>query len=335
MKRKIALLIAVAVSSILFGPIIVRDSLAQSSGKVYRLGFLYYGKPRPQNAPPLDFKKIKGPLHAFVQRMAELGYVEGRNLVVELRGGEYRQLKPFALELVREKVDVIFTAGALPSRIVQDAVKTTPLVFYSCDPFEHVTQLAHPGGNVTGSTCMSSELIAKRLELLKELIPRASRVAYLSDPKETPTDWMRARDAASQLGVTLKPFSYEGREQVSNALKAVGIWRPDAIFVNPDAALVAERGQLANFALKQRLPAIYTFPVFAEAGGLISYGSSISEGFVGVAEQVAAILGGARPGDVPVRRATIFHLVINLKTAKALNIEIPQSLLIQADQVIQ
>ncbi|HSH08664.1 MAG TPA: ABC transporter substrate-binding protein, partial [Burkholderiales bacterium] len=208
-------------------------------------------------------------------------------------------------------------------------------VFFSCDPSEHVTQLAHPGGNVTGSTCMSSELIAKRLELLKELIPRASRVAYLSNPQETPTDWMRARDAASQLGVTLRPFSYEGSEQVSNALKAVGIWQPDAIFVNPDAALVAGRGQLADFALKQRLPAIYTFPVFAEVGGLISYGSRISEGFVSVADQVAAILGGARPGDVPVRRATIFHLVINLKTAKALGITVPPALLLRADKVIE
>jgi len=334
MKRKTALLIAVAISSIVFAPIIVRDSAAQSPGKVYRLGFLFYGKPRPQNAPPPDFKKIKGPLHAFLRRLAELGYVEGKNLVVELRPGDYGQLKPFALELVRDKVDVIFTAGARPSRITQDAVKTTPIVFFSCDPFEHVTQLAHPGGNVTGSTCMSSELTAKRLELLKELVPQATRVAYLSDPKEHPTDWKRTRDAASRLGVTLKAFDYEGREQVSNVLNGTATWRPDAIFVNPDSALYAERKQLADFALQQRLPAIYTFPAFAEAGGLISYGSSLSEGWVSVAEQVAAILGGTRPGDVPVRRATIFHLVINLKTAKALNIAIPRSLLLQADRVI-
>jgi putative ABC transport system substrate-binding protein len=335
MKRTTAWLIIVSVLSILVTPIGLRDSWAQKAGRVYRLGIVLHGKPLPKDAPPPDFSKSKGPMHAFLQRLAELGYVEGKNLVLELRPGDFGQLKAFALALARDKVDVIFTIGVRVGHIVQSAVKTTPIVFFSCDPFEHVTQLAHPGSNVTGSTCMSSELSPKRLELLKELIPQASRVAYFSDPKENPTEWKRSREAAPPLGVTLKAFGYQDRKELPDALKVVANWRPDAFFVAPDGILFAERKQLAKFALTQHLPSIYPFPSFAEAGALMAYGPSVPEMFVVAAEQVATVLGGERPGDVPVRRATIFHLVINLKTARALNIQIPQSLLLQADRVIE
>jgi len=333
--RRIATsLFIAALSSMLFVPVTAREAWAQTAGKVHRVGFLAYGRRNPPDAPPLDITKMRGPVPAFLQRLAELGYVEGKNLHVELRFGDYGQLKTLAIELAHENVDVILSVGARASRIAQKAVKTTPLVFFSCDPFEHVTQLAHPGGNVTGSTCMSTELSPKRLELLKKLVPKASRVAYFSDGGD-PDAWKRTRDAAPSLGITLKAFSYENRKQLPEALKTVAKWKPDAMFVFADATLVAERKRLAAFALHQRLPTIYTFPVFAKSGGLISYGSSIQEMLVLSADQVAAILGGARPGDLPVRRATIFHLVINLKTARALDIQVPQSLLLQADRVIE
>ena len=299
----IALLIA-AVLSILFVLVTAREAWARDAGKVHRVGLLAYGGPRPQNAPPLDPKKTKGPLSVFLRRLATLGYVEGKNLLVEPRFGDYGQLKALAMGLAHEKVDVILTVGARASRIAQKAVKTTPLVFFSCDPFEHVTQLAHPGGNVTGSTCMSTELSPKRLELLKELVPKASRVAYFSDGGD-PAAWKLTRDAAPSLGITLKAFGYANRKQLAGGLKTVAKWKPDAMFVFADATLVAERKQLADFALEQHLPAIYTFPIFARSGGLIAYGSSIRDMIVLSADQVAAILGGAKPGDIPVRRATI------------------------------
>ena len=327
-------LFVVAVLSLLLLPLTARESWAQNAGKVYRVGYLAYGRPLPPDAPPLDVKKTKGPLGAILRDLAKLGYVQGKNLLLEPRIGDYGQLKALAMGLAHEKLDVILTVGARASRIAQKAVKTTPLVFFSCDPFEHVTQLAHPGGNVTGSTCMSTEMSPKRLGLLKELVPKASRVAYFSDGGD-PAAWTRTRDAAPSLGVTLKAFRYENRKQLPDALKTVAKWKPDAMFVFADATLIAERKQLADFALKQRLPTVYTFPIFAKSGGLISYGSSIGEMFVLSAEQVAAILGGAKPGDVPVRRATIFHLVVNRKTARALEIQVPQSILLQADRVIE
>lgn len=334
MKRIATSLFIAAVLSILLMPVTAQQSWAHSAGKVYKVGFLAYGRPRPADAPPLEVKKMKGPVLVFLQHLAKLGYVQGKNLLVELRLGDYGQLKALAIGLARENVDVILTAGARASRIAQQAVKTTPLVFLSCDPYEHVTQLAHPGRNITGSTCMSTELSPKRLELLEELVPKASRVAYFSDGRD-PVAWKRTHDAAPRLGITLKAFTYVDRKKLPDALSAVARWKPDAMFVFADATLIAERKRLADFARHQRLPAIYTFPVFAESGGLISYGSSLNEMFVLSAEQVAAILGGANPGDVPVRRAKFFHLVVNLKTAGALNLQVPPLILLQADRVIK
>jgi len=233
MKRIATSLFVAAVLNILFVPVTARETWARDAGKVYRVGLLAYGRPRPQNAPPIDFKRMKGPLPAFLQRLAKLGYVEGKNLLIEPRFGDYGQLKALAMELAHENVDLILTVGARASRITQRAVKTTPLVFFSCDPFEHVAQLAHPGGNLTGSTCMSTELSPKRLELLEELVPKASRVAYLSDGGD-PAAWKRTYDAASRLGVTLKAFGYEDRKELADAI-AEG--RRPAV-LDPDEAAV-------------------------------------------------------------------------------------------------
>lgn len=336
MKRTTAWLVIVSVLSILFAPISARDSWAQNAGKVYRVGVLIpTGRPSPPNPPLLDPKKTQGALRAFADRLGDFGYVHGKNLVIELRVGEYGQMTAHAKALVRDKIDAIFVSGTMASRIVQREVKKTPLVIFSCDPFEHVTRLAHPGGNVTGSTCMTTELSPKRLELLKELVPTATRVAFFSDPEDAPIGWQLTRDAAPRLGIVLKAFGYKNLDQLPEALKAVAQERPDAMLVYPDAIISREARQLAEFALKQGLPTMYAFPFFAKAGGLISYGASIPEMFVIAAEQMAQILGGARPSDVPVRRATTFHLVINMKTANALGLTVPPALLLRATEVIE
>ena len=218
---------------------------------------------------------------------------------------------------------------------MQGIVKSTPLVIYSCDPFEHVTKLAHPDGNVTGTTCMTTELSPKRLELLKELLPGARRVVFFHDPEDAPEGWRLTQEAAQKLGVTIRSVPYKGRDGIPEALKQVAKLKPDAVFVYPDAILVAEARPLAQFWLEHSLPAMNAFPEFSDAGGLMSYGVISTEVFGMMGDQVGKILDGARPGDVPVMRATRFHLVINLQTARALGVKVPQSMLIRADRVIE
>ena len=325
-----------AVAAFTFSPAAARDAAAQNAGEVYRVGILVpTGRPAPPKPPQLVPGKVTGSIGAFAKRLGELGYVHGKNLALELRFGNYDQMAPQAKALARSKVDAIFVSGTMASRIVQREVKGTPLVIFSCDPFEHVAQLAHPGGNVTGATCMTTELSPKRLELLKELVPTAKRVAFFSDPEDAPLGWQLTRDAAPGLGVELKAFPYLGRDRVAEALKAVAQEHPDAMYVYPDAVLSWDAKQIADFALKQRLPTMFAFPFFAKSGGLMSYGASIPEMYVIAAEQMAEILGGARPSDVPVRRATNFHLVINMKTAKALGVTVPPALLLRATEVIE
>lgn len=309
---------------------------AQQAPQGKRLGVLFVDRPLPAGAPPLDLSKSTSPvIRAFLDPLVAHGHVPGKNLSIEWRLGEYEQLPALAEEMLRLKVDVIFTAGTMAGRIVHRSVKTTPLVIYSCDPFEHVKQLARPGGNLTGSTCMTTELSPKRLELLKELLPNASRMVFFGDPEDAPLGWQLTREAAPRLGVTMKSVPYKGREGIADGLDAVAQERPDAVFVYPDAILVEERKQIADFALRHRLPTMHAFPEMADAGGLMSYGADTVEMFEMLGEQVAQILDGTRPSDVPVRRATRFHLVINLKTAKALGVTVPRSLLLRADRVIE
>ncbi|MBI2554684.1 MAG: ABC transporter substrate-binding protein [Candidatus Rokubacteria bacterium] len=332
MRLKTTWLIATAVLSILV--IATRERWAQKTGKVYRVGIVFVGQPPPPDTPRPVFGGSPWS-RAFLDRLADLGYVEGKNLAIDLRLGGYERLPELAAELVRLKVDVIFTAGTEASRIINDAVKTTPLVIFSCDPFEHVTRLARPDGNLTGVTCMTTELSPKRLELLTELVPKASRVVFFSDPEDAPAGLKLTQDAARRLGIKLQPISYRGRDHLPDALRAVAKERPDALFVYPDPILFQERKQIAEFAVSHRLPTMHAFPEFAEAGGLMSYGANTSEMFVMAAEQVAQILGGRRPSEVPVRQATRFHLVINLKTAKAIGLTVPRSLLLRADRIIE
>jgi putative ABC transport system substrate-binding protein len=344
MWRKTVRLIATLTLSIFVAPITAREGLAQNPGKVYRVGVVVVLPPNllPPNAPRPTFPL--GPLHrALLDRLADHGYVEGKNLVIEARFGGYERLAELAAELVRLHVDVIFTGGTKASRIVSDAVKETPLVIHSCDPFEHVTRLARPEGNLTGVTCMTTELSPKRLELLKEADPNAVRVVYLSDPDDAPTGLKLTQDAALRLGIKLHVTDVQaadrlqtwGDSDLGTALSAVAKEHPDALFVYPDPILIAQRKQIAEFAVTNRLPTMFAFREFVDAGGLMSYGSSLREMGASAGELIAKILAGNRPSELPVEQATRFELVINLKTARALGLTIPPSLLGRADEVIE
>jgi putative ABC transport system substrate-binding protein len=302
----------------------------QKTGKVYRFGWVLFGPAPPEGVRNPAVEALKG-------RLAARGYIEGKNLVTEQRWAEadYQRVPRLTAELVRNGADVIFTGGTRMARIVQEVVKSTPLVVYSCDPFEHVARLARQGGNVTGITCMTTELSPKRLELLKEAIPTAARVVFLHEPDDAPLGLQLTRDAASRLGIKLPDVPFKSRADMAGALDAVAKERPDALFVYPDPISLLERRQIAEFALKQRLPTMNAFREFVDAGGLMSYGANTAELLALAGEQIAQILDGVRPGDLPVRQAIRFELVINLKTAKALGLTIPPSLLLRADEVIE
>jgi putative ABC transport system substrate-binding protein len=242
-----------------------------------------------------------------------------------------------AADLVKLPVDVLFTMGTRATRIVAGTVKTTPLVVYSCDPFAHVTNLARPSGNLTGVTCMTTELMPKRLEILKEAIPNASRVMFLQDPEAATNALELIQEAAPRLGLKIQAAQVEAAEELLSELSVIAKERPDALLVYPDVVLSSypRPKQLGDFALKANLPTIHAFRFYVDAGGLMSYGATTFEIYTTAAEQVAKILDGARPSDLPLRQATRFELVINNRTAEALGLTIPPSLLSQADEVIE
>ena len=328
MKKPFLLLTLIAAIALL----LPQDAWSQKPEAMRRIGILIPGRPPAPDAPkppPSEGGRV------FFDVLAKQGYVVGKNLAIEFRRGEYEQLPVLAKELEQLKVEVIWVIGTRAGRIVQGLVKRTPLVIYSCDPFEHVTRLSRPGGNVTGTTCMTTELSPKRLELLKELLPGARRVVFFGDPEDAPEGWRLTREAAPKLGIAIQMLPYKDRDSIPAALQQVAKIKPDAVFVYPDAILGPEAGKLAQFWIEHSLPSMNAFPSYAEAGGLMSYGAVTAEVNAMMGGQVAKILDGARPSDVPVQRATRFHLVINLKTAKALGITVPQSLLVRADRVIE
>jgi putative tryptophan/tyrosine transport system substrate-binding protein len=321
--------IGVTVLAVAVGPLAIPTSHAQRAAGISRVGWLEVCGPGPQR-PNFDI---------FRQRLAELGYVEGKNLIIEQRFADcrYDRVSGLATELVQVPVDVLFTLGTRPSRIVAETVKTIPLVVYSCDPFEHVTRLARGRENLTGVTCMTTELSPKRLELLHEAVPEASRVMFLHDPQAAPNAWKLTQEAAPRLGITLQQAPVRAAEELLPELAIIAKEHPDALFVSSDTALSSypRPQQLAEFAIKAHLPMINAFRVFTDAGGLMSYGATTSEIYTSGAEQVAKVLGGTRPSDLPVREATRFELVINNWTAKAIGLTIPSSLLARADEVIE
>jgi putative ABC transport system substrate-binding protein len=242
-----------------------------------------------------------------------------------------------AAELEQVPVDVLFTMGTRATRIVAKTVKTTPIVVYSCDPFAAVTHLARHEGNLTGVTCMTTELMPKRLELLKEAIPNISRVMLLHDPDASTNALELTQEVAPRLGIIMQAAHVTAGEELLQELTTVMKQHPDTLLVYPDVVLSfhPRPQQLADFALKVKLPTIHAFRFYVDAGGLMSYGASTQEIYTSAAEQVAKILDGTRPSELPLRQATRFELVINNKTAKALGLTIPPSLLSRADEVIE
>jgi putative ABC transport system substrate-binding protein len=302
---------------------------AQTAPGVKRVGWLEVCGPGPKR-PHFD---------TFRNRLSELGYVEGKNLTIEQRFADcrYDRVAVLAAELAHAPVDVIFTMGTRAARTTAQNVKTTPIVVYSCDPFLHVKNLARPGGNLTGVTCMTTEMMPKRLEILREAIPTVSRVMFVHDAEAAPNAFKLTQDVAPGLGMTMQAAHLTGTEDFSSELKTIAKERPEALLVYPDVVLSTHPRpqQLADFAIEAKLPTVHAFRFYVDAGGLMSYGATTSEIYTTAAEQVAKILRGARPSELPIQQATRFELVINNKTAKALGIKIPVSLLERADEVIE
>ena len=302
---------------------------AQKAAGMARVGWLEVCGPGPKR-PHFDI---------FRARLAELGYVEGKNLIIEQRFADcrYDRVSGLAAELVQASVDVIFTMGTRAARSTAETVKTTPIVVYSCDPFLHVKNLARPGGNLTGVTCMTTEMMPKRLELLREAIPTVSRVMFVHDAEAAPNAFNLTQDVAPRLGMTMQAAHLTGTGEFLSELKTIAKERPEALLVYPDVVLSTHPRpqQLADFAIETKLPTVHAFRFYVDAGGLMSYGATTSEIYTTAAEQVAKILRGARPSELPIQQATRFELVINNKTAKALGLTIPLSLLERADEVIE
>jgi putative tryptophan/tyrosine transport system substrate-binding protein len=301
----------------------------QLPGKTARIGLLFF-----VSTPFLD--------EAFRQGLRELGYVEGQNIVIEYRSAEGKdeRLPGLAAELVRLKVDVIVAASPPATEAAKQATSTIPIVFtVSGDPVAEgfVASLARPGGNLTGLATISPELVGKQLEMLKGVAPKVTRVAVLQNPSTGlhPVALRQAEGAARALGVQLQILEARTPSEIDAAFAAMSSRRAGGVLVLRDAMFRAQRTQIAALAAKSRLPAVYGFREQAEAGGLMAYGASVPHMFRRAATYVDKILKGAKPADLPVEQPTKFELVINLKTAKALGLTIPPSLLGQADQVIQ
>jgi putative ABC transport system substrate-binding protein len=302
------------------------------SGKVVRIGFL---SPASASDP-----RMLGLLDAFRRGLVELGYVEGRAFRIESRWaeGRYERLPRLAAELVASRVDVILTVAVPAIRAAMEATRTIPIVMASVvDPVATglVVSLARPGGNITGLSNMAPDVTGKLLEILKQVVPNASRVAVLwnpGNPGNAPQ--LRAAEAAGQaLGIRLQALEARTPDDLDPAFAAMARQRAEALLVFADVMLNEQRARIASLAAAGRLPAVYGQE--GPAGGLITYSANTPDLFRRSATYVDRIVKGAKPGDLPVEQATRFDLVIDLKAARALGLTIPQSLLLRADQVIE
>ena len=328
MRRKIVLLLLAAV-------ILASGHLAQAQQqkKVPRIGYLNGASPSSYAART----------EAFRQGLRELGYVEGKTINIESRYAEGKRdrLPTLAAELVRLKVDVIVTGGAGgPTRSAKEATVTIPIVMaMDTDPVVQgfVASLARPGGNITGLSTLAPELSGKRLELLKEIVPKLSRVAVLgtSTNLSTAPSLKEVELAAGAFGVKLQYLDVLGPKDIETAFRAATKGRADAVLVLSGPFFASQRKQIADLAAKSRLPAIYPFPEFVEAGGLMSYSTSITDLFRRAATYVDKILKGRKPADLPVEQPTKFEFIVNLKAAKQIGLTIPSNVLARADKVIR
>ena len=306
--------------------------LAQPAGKVYRIGYLRF-----LSTPPTDLTH-----EAFRQGLRDLGYIEGKNLVIEFRSAQGKpERRPLmAAELVRLKVDVIVTAPAPPLiRAAQEATRTTPIVMAGVyvDPVEagFVMSLARPGGNVTGITNLESDLHPKRLELLKEAFPRISRAAIIWPPYQQKPEQREIEAAGQALAIQIQSPAMADLDDIESVFSAISRERADAILVASSAVNNKYQARIIEFAAKKRLPAMYASSQIVDAGRLMSYGADQPHLSRRAAIYVDKILKGRKPADLPVERPTKFELVINLKTAKQIGLTIPPNVLVRADKVIK
>lgn len=303
---------------------------AQRSKKVYRIGYLV----------PRTTLQLRD--EAFLQGLRDLGYVQGENLILVYRLGTRQQLPKLAAELVDLKVDIIVAPGTPPATAAKAATRTIPIVFsVIADPVGagFVKSLARPGGNITGLTPSSAELSGKRIELLQEIVPTATRVAVLSTPDYTlslKTEALKETEAAARaLGLRIQVVEVRGRNDLARAFSTMRRERAEAFTVLPVPMFRAEQRQIVDLAAKNRLPSVFHWKTYVRAGGLMSYGPDGIALYRRAATYVDKILKGAKPADLPVERARKFELVINLKTARQLGLTIPPSVLYRADEIIK
>ena len=301
---------------------------AQQAGKVWRMGFIAHGH--------------ESFYDALFEGLREYGYEEGRNLIVERRyaRGQAERFKEFAAEMVRLNVEVIIVVTTPAALAVKDATKTIPIVHPNAiDPLNTglIASLAHPGGNLTGGAQLTAEVSAKRLEILKKVVPGLSRAATLWNPGNSAIvfSWKETQDAARALGVTLQSQEVQGPKDFAAAFATIAEGRPDALLVLQDAVTMQQRNEIINFAIQKRLPSMFQEKGWAVAGGLMSYGENLPSMYRRAAYFVDRIFKGTKPADLPVEQATKFDMVLNLKTAKAIGVKISDNLLSLADEVIE
>ena len=327
MKRRTLLY---GLTAILIAPI---DADAQQSGKVYHIGVLGVNA-----SDPVEVRRLQ----TFRQGLQELGWIEGKNIVLEYRWteGDSARLPHLAADLVRLNVDLILARSSIFVQPVKEATSSIPIVFVlHADPvgLGHVASLARPGGNITGLAILQTELGPKQLQLLSSVVPNAKRIAVVWDPNTPshPPTLKAIEEAARALRVQLQAVEVRTGAELEGAFSVMARDRAQAVLVIASADFTIERYRVAGLAMRHRLPAMFGVRDHAEAGGLMSYAADFDDLFRRSASYVDRILKGTKPADLPVEQATKFELVINLKTAKALGLTIPQSVLLRADQVIE
>ena len=306
-------------------PLVAR---AQQARKIWRMGFIARGHETFYDA--------------LFEGLDELGYAEGRNLMVERRyaGDRTERFQEFAAEMVRLNVDIIIVVTTPAALAIKSATTTIPVVFPNAiNPVETgvVASLAHPGGNVTGGAAQTAVLSAKRLEILKEVVPGLSREAVLWNGANPALAfaWRETQGAARALGVALQPHEVRDLKDIEAAFAVMTQQRPDVLLVLQDALTLQHRQEIIDFTIQKRLPGIFVAKEWVEAGGLMSYGESLPDMYRRAAHFVDRILKGAKPADLPVEQVTKFELVLNLKTAKVIGLDVPPMLLARADEVIE
>ncbi len=331
MKRHVLRILLALAAGIFLMPL---DAAAQTSAKVYRIGVLDMTPPDPRSPSYI----------AFYEELRQRGYVEGQNLVVERRNaaGQADQLPALARELVALRPDLIVASSPQPNRAVKDATSTIPIVMFAVgDPVRAglVASLARPGENLTGVTSVvPGGIMAKSLDLLHQVVPKATRIAMLVNPTNEMHRILvplEIPEAARRLGVQIQTIEARTVDEIEPALNAAVGERAEALFIQGDPVFNSPPARLPQLVARTGLPALYFFRTQVEAGGLMSYGPVLPELSRRAAIYVDRILKGAKPGDLPIEQPTKFELVINLKTAKGLGLTIPQALLLRADEVIQ